>query len=124
MGYTRKYGQTTRNYNNNNNDIKKKSSSKQQDLVCSIHADNKGARQDIANKAEAKGISEGQYLRQMFQDREATSRWIDQWIETIERKKDFADGGLVDAVKAVFRYFGARHPVVDANYRRFTSSLY
>ncbi len=50
--------------------------------------------------------------------------WIDQWIEAIERKKDFANGELVVACKAAFRFLGARHPAVDHNYRRFTSALY
>ena len=52
------------------------------------------------------------------------TNWIDQWIETIERRKDFADGRLIDACKAAFRYLGPRHPAVDSNYRRFTSALY
>lgn len=52
------------------------------------------------------------------------ANWIDQWIEAIERRKDFADGRLIQACKAAFRYLGARHPVVDANYRRFSSALY
>ena len=50
--------------------------------------------------------------------------WIDQWIETIERRKDFADRRLIDACKAAFRYLGPRHPAVENNYRRFTSALY
>jgi putative thioredoxin len=50
--------------------------------------------------------------------------WIDRWIETIERKKDFADGRLIEACKAAFRFLGARHPAVAPNYRRFTSALY
>jgi len=69
-----------------------------------------------ANAAFAKGLTalkDGQF-----------PQWIDQWIETIERRKDFADGRLIDACKAAFRYLGPRHPAVEANYRRFTSALY
>ena len=86
MGYTRKYGQTTRNYNtsNNSSNIKKKSSTAQQDLVCSIHANNKDAAKAVKETAEAKGTSEGAILRELFQDREATSQWIETYMDVVQ----------------------------------------
>ncbi len=111
---------------------------KTKELLAEIQDDSEIADQSKALRALAEFVAQADQLAAQGEGKSGEAfanglaglragdveRWIDQWIETIERKKDFADGGLVDAVKAVFRYFGARHPVVDANYRRFTSSLY
>lgn len=96
-------------------------------------ADRAAGLRDLATfvvKAEAVSQSAQGKSKEAFETGLAALRagdyanWIDRWIETIERKKDFADGGLIDACKAAFRFLGARHPAVDANYRRFTSALY
>jgi putative thioredoxin len=53
-----------------------------------------------------------------------TESWVDAWLEVLERKKDFGNGQLLEACKAIFRFLGPRHPVSDRFYRRLTSALY
>lgn len=111
---------------------------KTEELLIAVQDDSEIADQSAALRVIAKFVVDGDKLAKTGEGKSGeaftnglaglragdTERWIDQWIETIERKKDFADGRLVEAAKAVFRYLGPRHPVTDANYRRFTSSLY
>ena len=92
MGYTRRYGQNNRttngnNYSRNNDNIQKKSSDKQQDLVCSIHSKNTEAQKAVAQAAQRQGITEGQVLRELFKDRDATSAWIDTFIDEIKSEE-------------------------------------
>lgn len=107
-------------------------------LLANVQDDSEIAEQSAALRVLAQFVADGDKLSAAGEGKSGdafanglaglragdTERWIDQWIETMERKKDFADGRLAEAVKAVFRYLGPRHPVTDANYRRFTSSLY
>ena len=51
-------------------------------------------------------------------------RWIDAWLEALEQDRNALEGRLLGAGKAAFRFLGARHPVAEENYRRFTFLLY
>jgi len=46
------------------------------------------------------------------------------FIEVIEKQGNFADEAAKNAGKALIQFLGIRHPVVDKNYRAFTSVLY
>lgn len=46
------------------------------------------------------------------------------FIEVIEKQGDYADEAAKNAGKALVQFLGIRHPVVDRNYRAFTSVLY
>ncbi len=46
------------------------------------------------------------------------------FIEVIEKQGSYADEAAKNAGKALIQFLGIRHPVVDKNYRAFTSVLY
>ncbi len=46
------------------------------------------------------------------------------FIEVIEKQGSYADEAAKSAGKALIQFLGIRHPVVDRNYRAFTSVLY
>jgi putative thioredoxin len=50
--------------------------------------------------------------------------WIEGWLEALESDRGAMGGHLLEAGKAAFRFLGPRHPVAEANYRRFTFLLY
>ncbi len=45
-------------------------------------------------------------------------------IESIERDEVCADGQAQAACKAIVRFLGVRHPVVEKHYRALTSALH
>ncbi len=45
------------------------------------------------------------------------------FVEVTERRSRYAGGLAGDTGKAIFRYLGIRHPIVDKYYRRFSSAL-
>jgi putative thioredoxin len=48
---------------------------------------------------------------------------LEAFVEVVERRRRYADGLAADAGKAIFRYLGIRHPIVDKHYRRFSGAL-
>lgn len=48
---------------------------------------------------------------------------LEAFVEVVERRRKYADGLAAEVGKAIFRYLGVRHPIVDRHYRRFSSAL-
>jgi putative thioredoxin len=49
---------------------------------------------------------------------------LQRWLSVMRDDPKFANGSATEAIKAVFRVLGPRHPVVEAHHRSFSSLLY
>jgi len=92
----------------------------------SDHADKAAAMRELAKFLEsAADVSEGHFVagRDALRDGDYAG-WIESWLSGLEANRGIANGRLLEAGKAAFRFLGPRHPVAEENYRRFTFLLY
>lgn len=49
---------------------------------------------------------------------------VPAFLESLERAREYQRGEARDALRAIFRFLGPRHPVVDRHFRAFSSALH
>lgn len=75
------------------------------------------------------GLPEGRMKARFLEGAQAVkageySAALEAFIEVIERQRDYAGERAKEACKSIFQLLGIRHPIVEKNYRSFTSALY